>query len=91
MDDGYTFEFTMSVNGFLKNKATADSAGKPATNDGAATPDSGKPSSTNSNAVKQSSGAVKTGEPMGAIILAAAVLITSAFIALYNRKRKVKV
>lgn len=102
MEDGYPFEFTMSIQGKLNKKSTDDSAEKPdatdapsidgsakdgSTSDSAATPDSGKASNKNDGGVKQSSGAVKTGDSVGTLILAGLLLITAAFIVLYSRKR----
>ena len=96
MDDGYVFEFTMSVNAFRKNSSTADTAApdngeiSAPSKAAADTTDSdiGNTSTLDSAAVKQSFGAVKTGERAGAIALSASVLIASAFIALYIKKRK---
>lgn len=97
MDDGYVFNFTMSVNGFRKQAATEGSTDDPAAaageateapKDKAATPDSSATSSQNSNSVKQSAGAVQTGEPVGAIVFTVSLMILSAFIAFYVKKRK---
>lgn len=97
MNDGYVFDFTMSVDGLRKKAATEDSADKPAAgvSEGAehskgtaATPDSARTSSTNSNAVRQSAGAVKTGEPVEAVVFTVSVMIISACIAFYIKKRK---
>lgn len=102
MEDGYPFEFTMSIQGKLNKESTDDSTEKPdatdapsidgsakdgATKDSAATPDSGKASNKNDGGVKQSGGAVKTGDSVGTLILAGLLLITAAFIVLYSRKR----
>lgn len=96
MDDGHTFGFTLSVNGFRKKAATVDSVDAPAVvseetepvKGNAATPDSAGTSSQNTNAVKQSAGAVQTGEPVRAIVLTVALMLIAAFIAVYIKKRK---
>ena len=97
MDDGYVFNFTMSVNGFCKQAATEGSTDDPAaivsegtepSKGSAATPDSAGASSQNTNAVKQSAGAVQTGDPVGTIIFTVSLMIVSAFIAFYIKKRK---
>lgn len=105
MEDGYPFNFTLSVQGFLNKKATDDSAEKPAaadspgqdasvddnaTKDSAATPDSGKTSNINDGGVKQDSGVVKTGDSAGTLILAVLLLITAAFIVLCSRRNRVR-
>ena len=78
MDDGYDFHFTMSVNGFLKNKATPDSA--------KASPDSVKPSAKTTGANFH---AIQTGEGSGAYFLLAVLMISAAgFVAIGFRRRK---
>ena len=72
-----------TVDGSAKNSATADSAA----NDSAATPDSAKTSNKNDGGVKQSGGAVKTGDSFETLILAVVILLTAVFIGLYSRKR----
>lgn len=89
MDDGYAFGFTMSINGFRKQAATEDGGERTEPSKGsAATPDYAGASSQNPNAVNQSAGAIKTGAPVGAIILTASILILSALIVFCLKKRK---
>ena len=82
MDDGYELEFTLSVNAFPKASPTAE----PGTAPGSSTDDSvyASPDSPDGSA---DGGAVQTGDPMAAYILAAAVLIAAAGLMLYARKR----
>ena len=101
MDDGYVFDFTMSVNGFRKKAETTEATdpasqsasenageGTKPSKHNAATADSAGSSSQNSNAVTQSAGAVQTGEPGGAVIFTVSLMIISAFVAFYIKKRK---
>ena len=97
MNDGYVFNFTMSVKCFRKQAATESSTDDPAaivsegaepSKGSAATPDSARASSQNTNAVKQSARAVQTGDPVGTIIFTVLLMIVSAFIAFYIKKRK---
>lgn len=94
MDDGYEFDFTMSVNGRLKKQPTDGSDDKPDTSDDKATDDSATkdsaPASPDS-AGKTASGnrkAVQTGDSPTAFMIAGLFLIAALALGLYGRKRK---
>ena len=90
MEDGYEFEFTMSVQGFLKEKQTDgsdDQSGGKASDD-SATKDSAPASPDSKNTNSGNKKAVQTGDSPTAFILAGAFLIAAAVFAFFGRKRR---
>lgn len=93
MDDGYEYEFTLSVDALRKNNPLVNPTDAPtvaptdkSTKDSPATSDS----SGTTNGSKTDSGAVQTGDSIAAFILSLTVLIAAAGLMLYVRKRKIK-
>ena len=90
MDDGYEFDFILSVDALANGSSPSDSTENVTPSDvtkNGSTKDSAPSSSDSKKSNKNDGNAVQTGAPMAALTLAVTALIAAAALVLYGRKK----